>query len=76
MSDRVCDLVQQLQYLNVIPNQLIAIVMDKGWEQVVAALAIFTSGAAYVPIDPQLPAQRRLQLLQETQAQIILTQLG
>ncbi len=76
VSDRVCDLVQQLQYLNVIPNQLIAIVMDKGWEQVVAALAIFTSGAAYVPIDPQLPAQRRLQLLQETQAQIILTQLG
>ncbi|AVZ29693.1 non-ribosomal peptide synthetase [Nodularia spumigena] len=74
VSDRVCDLVQQLQYLNVIPNQLIAIVMDKGWEQVVAALAIFTSGAAYVPIDPQLPAQRRLQLLQETQAQIILTQ--
>ncbi|MDB9321001.1 non-ribosomal peptide synthetase [Nodularia spumigena] len=74
VSDRVCHLAQQLQYLNVIPNQLIAIVMDKGWEQVVAALAIFTSGAAYVPIDPQLPAQRRLQLLQETQAQIILTQ--
>ncbi|MDB9374690.1 non-ribosomal peptide synthetase [Nodularia sphaerocarpa] len=74
VSDRVCHLAQQLQYLNVIPNQLIAIVMDKGWEQVVAALAIFTSGAAYVPIDPQLPTQRRLQLLQETQAQIILTQ--
>ncbi|HIK08630.1 MAG TPA: amino acid adenylation domain-containing protein [Trichormus sp. M33_DOE_039] len=74
VSDRVCYLAQHLQQLSVTPNQLVAIVMDKGWEQVVATLAILTSGAAYVPIDPQLPTQRRLHLLQETQAQIILTQ--
>ncbi|BAB74344.1 non-ribosomal peptide synthetase [Anabaena sp. FACHB-709] len=74
VSDRVCHLAEHLQQLSVIPNQLVAIVMDKGWEQIVAALAILTAGAAYVPIDPQLPAQRRLHLLQETQAQIILTQ--
>ncbi|MEA5617544.1 amino acid adenylation domain-containing protein [Cronbergia sp. UHCC 0137] len=74
VSDRVCDLAEHLQKSGVIPNQLVAIVMDKGWEQVVAALAILTTGAAYVPIDPQLPAQRRLHLLQETQVQIILTQ--
>ncbi|WP_414575218.1 amino acid adenylation domain-containing protein [Anabaena sp. CCY 9402-a] len=74
VCDRVCHLAEHLQQLSVIPNQLVAIVMDKGWEQIVAALAILTAGAAYVPIDPQLPAQRRLHLLQETQAQIILTQ--
>ncbi|PMB22055.1 non-ribosomal peptide synthetase [Fischerella thermalis CCMEE 5198] len=74
VSDRVCHLAEHLQQLGVIPNQLVAIVMDKGWEQIVAALAILTAGAAYVPIDPQLPAQRRLHLLQETQAKIILTQ--
>ncbi|WP_414526544.1 amino acid adenylation domain-containing protein [Nodularia chucula] len=74
VSDRVCHLAEHLQQSGVIPNQLVAIVMDKGGEQVVAALAILTAGAAYVPIDPQLPAQRRLHLLQETQAQIILTQ--
>ncbi|MCC5667070.1 amino acid adenylation domain-containing protein [Nostoc sp. CHAB 5784] len=74
VSDRVCHLAQLLQQLGVIPNQLVAIVMDKGWEQVIAALAILTAGAAYVPIDPQLPTQRRLHLLQSTQAQIILTQ--
>ncbi|UKP00594.1 non-ribosomal peptide synthetase [Nostoc sp. UHCC 0870] len=74
VCDRVCHLAEHLQHLGVIPNQLVAIVMDKGWEQIVAALAILTAGAAYVPIDPQLPAQRRLHLLQKTQAQIILTQ--
>ncbi|MCC5625495.1 AMP-binding protein, partial [Nostoc sp. CHAB 5715] len=74
VSDRVCHLAELLQQLGIIPNQLVAIVMDKGWEQIIAALAILTAGAAYVPIDPQLPTQRRLHLLQETQAQIILTQ--
>jgi non-ribosomal peptide synthetase component F len=74
VCDRASHLAEHLQQLGVIPNQLVAIIMDKGWEQVVAALAILTAGAAYVPIDPQLPAQRRLHLLQETQAQIILTQ--
>ncbi len=78
VSDRVCNLAQYLQQhlpeLGVTSNQLVAVVMDKGWEQVVATLAILTVGAAYVPIDPQLPTQRRLHLLQETQVQIILTQ--
>ena len=56
------------------PNQLVAIVMEKGWEQVVAALGILASGAAYVPIDPKLPIERQHYLLKETKIQWILTQ--
>nr|UYH37520.1 amino acid adenylation domain-containing protein [Myxococcaceae bacterium MCy9487] len=37
------------------PNQLVAVVMDKGWEQVVAVLGILRSGAAYLPLDARLP---------------------
>ncbi|HBL28879.1 MAG TPA: hypothetical protein DD490_18755, partial [Acidobacteria bacterium] len=33
-------------------NRLVAVVMSKGWEQVVAVLGILRSGAAYLPIDP------------------------
>lgn len=55
------------------PNSLVAIVMDKGWEQIVAALAVHFSGAAYVPIDPCWPAIRRNEIIQQTQVRLVLT---
>jgi amino acid adenylation domain-containing protein len=64
----------QLQDLGVQPNQLVAIVMHKGWEQVAAALAILKSGAAYMPVDAELPAARRQQLIEDAGARIALTQ--
>ncbi|GFE67459.1 non-ribosomal peptide synthetase [Chroococcus sp. FPU101] len=74
LGDRSLTLAHQLKTLGVKPNQLVAVVMEKGWEQIVATLGILASGAAYVPIDPELPTERRLYLLQETQVQQILTQ--
>ncbi|MEM7760587.1 MAG: amino acid adenylation domain-containing protein, partial [Cyanobacteria bacterium P01_A01_bin.40] len=75
---QLCDLVNQLGHqlrqLGVCPNQLVAIVMEKGWEQVVAALAVLASGAAYVPIAPGLPTERRQHLLEEAQVEWVLTQ--
>ncbi|WP_373526928.1 amino acid adenylation domain-containing protein [Nostoc sp.] len=64
----------RLRRLGATPNQLIGVVMDKGWEQVVAVMGILTSGAAYVPIDPELPQQRREYLLQNSEVKIVLTQ--
>jgi amino acid adenylation domain-containing protein len=40
------------------PNSLIAVEMQKGWEQVAAVLGILLSGAAYLPIDPDQPDKR------------------
>ncbi len=74
LSNIAQNLAKQLQKLGVSSNQLVAIIMEKGWEQVVAALGILAAGAAYVPIDPQLPKERRLHLLQETEVKQILTQ--
>jgi amino acid adenylation domain-containing protein len=55
------------------PNRLIAIVMDKGWQQIVAAMGILLSGAAYVPIAAGLPDERREGLLAQSQALAIVT---
>ncbi|MEM9212762.1 MAG: AMP-binding protein [Cyanobacteria bacterium P01_F01_bin.150] len=52
----------------------VAIVMEKGWEQIVGAIAILTVGAAYVPIAPDLPIERIHQLFQQTQIKYVLTQ--
>ncbi|NEQ79122.1 MAG: amino acid adenylation domain-containing protein [Moorea sp. SIO2I5] len=74
LSDRANQLGHQLRQLGVRPNQLVAIVMDKGWEQVVAALGILASGAAYVPIAPELPTERRWHLLEEGKVEWVITQ--
>lgn len=55
-------------------NQLVAVVMEKGWEQVAAVLGIHLAGAAYLPIDPALPTERQHYLLQQGGATIALTQ--
>lgn len=74
LSDRAHHLGLQLRNLGARPNELVAIVMEKGWEQVVAVLAALASGAAYVPIDPDLPKERRLHLLQQGEVKLVLTQ--
>jgi amino acid adenylation domain-containing protein len=56
------------------PNTLVAVVMEKGWEQVVATLGVLQSGAAYLPIDPELPRERIWYLLRHGEVRQVLTQ--
>ncbi|MFI6416253.1 amino acid adenylation domain-containing protein [Streptomyces sp. NPDC050842] len=56
------------------PGRLVAIVMDKGWEQIVAAYGVLFSGAAYLPIDPELPGARLRHLLDKGEVDLVLTQ--
>jgi amino acid adenylation domain-containing protein len=55
-------------------NRLVAVVMEKGWEQIVAVLGILKSGAAYLPIDPALPKDNLWYILENADIEIILTQ--
>ncbi|MEO0966941.1 MAG: amino acid adenylation domain-containing protein, partial [Cyanobacteria bacterium J06639_18] len=64
----------RLRRLGVTPNKLVGVVMEKGWEQIVAVMGISISGAAYVPIDPKLPQERFLYFLENSQVDIVLTQ--
>ena len=56
------------------PNRLVAVVMEKGWEQVAAVLGVLQAGAAYLPIDPELPAERLAYLLAQGEVELALTQ--
>ncbi|GHH83875.1 hypothetical protein GCM10018793_47030 [Streptomyces sulfonofaciens] len=56
------------------PGTLVGVVMNKGWEQIVAALGVLKSGAAYVPLDAGLPADRLRLLLTEAGISLVLTQ--
>lgn len=65
---------QQLRGRGIKPNQLVAVVMDKGWEQIVAVFGILFSGGAYMPVDAALPKERIRHLLLQGEVSIALTQ--
>ncbi|MFN3647970.1 MAG: amino acid adenylation domain-containing protein [Armatimonadota bacterium] len=64
----------ELRARGVRPNQLVAVVMEKGWEQAVAVLAILQAGAAYLPLSASLPPARLHALLAHGEVQVALTQ--
>ena len=66
-------LAQQLRLRGVGPNELVAVVMEKGWEQVVAVLGVLQSGGAYLPIDSEMPRERLAYLLDNAQVRVVLT---
>ncbi|WDF57315.1 non-ribosomal peptide synthetase [Mucilaginibacter sp. KACC 22063] len=56
------------------PDTLVALFTNKSLETVIGMLAILKAGAAYVPVDPDYPAERVAWLLNDTQAALILSQ--
>lgn len=56
------------------PDDLVAVVMDKGWEQVAAVLGVGLAGAAYLPIDTIHSPVLRDQMLAEAGVREVLTQ--
>lgn len=65
---------RRLRELGATPNKLVAIVMDKGWEQAVAAYGVLQSGAAYAPMDALQPPERLCKLLENSGVELVLTQ--
>ncbi len=63
----------ELRRLGARPGKLVAVILEKGWEQAVAVLAILRAGAAYLPIDPGLPQERRWYLLEQGDVEVALT---
>ncbi|MEO9614025.1 MAG: amino acid adenylation domain-containing protein [Nitratireductor sp.] len=63
----------ELSRRGVARGDLVAVSLPKGWEQIVAVLGILYAGAAYVPVDPDLPAERRNVLFSQSKARFVLT---
>jgi epothilone synthetase B len=74
LERRSLALARSLRELGAQPGQLVAVAMEKGWEQAVAVLGILESGAAYLPIDPGLPPQRLAHLCRRGEVSLLVTQ--
>ncbi|MGL4175754.1 MAG: amino acid adenylation domain-containing protein [Dermatophilaceae bacterium] len=58
------------------PGALVAVVMEKGWEQAVAVTGVLRAGAAYLPVNAAAPTRRVHELIALGQVRHILTQVG
>ncbi|MBW4664819.1 MAG: amino acid adenylation domain-containing protein [Chroococcus sp. CMT-3BRIN-NPC107] len=74
LNQRANQLAHYLQELEIKPESLVGICVDKSLEAIVGILGIFKAGGAYVPIDPSYPQSRREFMLADTQVKIVLTQ--
>jgi epothilone synthetase B len=73
LARRSLAVARRLQSLGARPNTLVGVGVPKSWQQVVAVLGVLVAGAAYLPIDPDLPEERRCSLLKHGEVEIVVT---
>jgi amino acid adenylation domain-containing protein len=62
-----------LRALGAGPEQLVAVCLERSTDLVATLLAVLASGAAYLPLDPRDPEERRTQILQDARPLLLLT---
>ncbi|RYZ40222.1 MAG: amino acid adenylation domain-containing protein, partial [Myxococcaceae bacterium] len=67
-------LAHHLGSLDVGPESLVGVCLERSLEMVVALLGVLKAGAAYVPLDPAYPRDRLQWMLEDTQAPVLLVQ--
>lgn len=57
----------------VVPKSMVATLLDRSFDTIVALLGILKAGAAFVPLDPNAPAQHIDQVLTDSRPRLLLT---
>jgi amino acid adenylation domain-containing protein len=73
LNARANRLARRLAALGVAPEAIVALALERSVEMVVALLAVNKAGAAFLPVDPAYPAERRRWMLERSAASLILT---
>ncbi|MEM7125053.1 MAG: amino acid adenylation domain-containing protein [Chloroflexota bacterium] len=74
LNQRANQLAYHLQEFGAGVETLVGLCIERSAEMVVGVLAILKVGAAYVPLDPDLPNERLTLILDDTQSPVVLTQ--
>jgi amino acid adenylation domain-containing protein/non-ribosomal peptide synthase protein (TIGR01720 family) len=74
LNTRANQLARYLNKLGVGPEVLVGICLERSLEMVVGVLGILKAGGAYVPLDPSYPKERLNFILNDSQAEVLLTE--
>ena len=73
LQSRVVFLERVLRARGAGPERIVAVVLDHSAELVASLLAVLKAGAAYLPIDPELPVERTAWLLRDSNVKLAVT---
>ena len=73
LNSRANQLARYLVSLGAGVDVLVAVCLERSLDLVIALLAVMKTGAAYLPLDPSHPAERRKLILQDSGAKILMT---
>nr|VFJ76926.1 MAG: amino acid adenylation domain-containing protein [Candidatus Kentron sp. FW] len=72
LNDRANRLAHRLRKLDVRPEVLVGLFVERSVEMVVGLLAILKAGGAYVPLDPEYPAERLAFMAEDAGLKVLL----
>ncbi len=73
LNDRVNRLARLLIGAGVGPGDIVALMVSRSVETIVALLAVLKAGAAYLPVDPNYPAERITYLIDDARPALLIT---
>jgi len=76
LDARACRLARHLGGLGVGPGVRVGLCLERSLELVVAVLAVFKAGAAYVPLDPGYPEDRLAFMAADSELSVLVTRSG
>ncbi|PYY04936.1 MAG: non-ribosomal peptide synthetase, partial [Acidobacteria bacterium] len=74
LNARANQLAHHLRQLDVGPETLVGVCMERSIEMIVSLLGILKAGGAYVPLDPEYPKDRLRMMLDDSRVPVLLTQ--
>ncbi|MGJ4925639.1 amino acid adenylation domain-containing protein [Bradyrhizobium sp. HKCCYLS2038] len=74
LNARANRLARRLQAHGVGPDVVVGLALERGVTMLVALLAVLKAGGAYLPLDPDYPAERLTHMLSDSDTKLLLTQ--
>jgi amino acid adenylation domain-containing protein len=74
LNEKANQVAQFLRNKEIKPNDIVGIIANRSFEMVIGILGILKAGAAYLPIDPELPENRINYIINDSKINLLLTQ--
>ncbi|UAC49750.1 amino acid adenylation domain-containing protein [Bacillus aquiflavi] len=74
LNQRANQVARYLRSNGVSPDSIVGMMLERSVEMIIGILGILKAGAAYLPIDPNAPAERIKYMIQNSNLKILLTQ--
>ncbi|QRG69741.1 non-ribosomal peptide synthetase [Brevibacillus choshinensis] len=73
LNDRANEIASRLRALQITPDQLVAVCLDRSFDMIASYLGVLKAGGAYVPIDLTYPKERIAYMLEDAAVPFVIT---